>query len=77
MSQTKWAVEDADTSVIEVNGRRFGANDDGAPLLVCRFIHVLTMGFSYAWIVLHALFRTGPPCTRGLLSHATWGSLPW
>lgn len=33
MSRTRWAVED-DTSIIEVNGRRFGANDDGAPLLV-------------------------------------------
>lgn len=34
MSKTRWAVEGPDTSVIEVNGRKFGANDDGAPLLV-------------------------------------------
>jgi hypothetical protein len=33
MSKTKWAIEDG--SIVEVNGRKFGAKDDGAPLLVC------------------------------------------
>ncbi|KAI0089043.1 hypothetical protein BDY19DRAFT_993275 [Irpex rosettiformis] len=32
MSRTRWAVED--NSSVEVNGRRFGTNDDGAPMMV-------------------------------------------
>lgn len=34
MSRTRWAVDGDDDTVIEVNGRRFGSGDDGAPLLV-------------------------------------------
>ncbi|EJF62764.1 hypothetical protein DICSQDRAFT_57253 [Dichomitus squalens LYAD-421 SS1] len=33
MSRTKWAVDGVDGTVLEVNGRKFGSNDDGAPML--------------------------------------------
>ena len=33
MSRTKWAVDGPD-GTIEVNGRKFGSSDDGAPMLV-------------------------------------------
>jgi alpha-acetolactate decarboxylase len=34
MSKTRWAVDGADGEVIELNGRKFSTNDDGAPMLV-------------------------------------------
>ncbi|KAK7676902.1 hypothetical protein QCA50_020158 [Cerrena zonata] len=39
MSRTKWAIDGQDGTVLEVNGRKFGSSDDGAPMLcsmVCR-----------------------------------------
>ncbi len=33
MSKTKWAVDGPDGTVLEVDGRKFGTNDDGAPML--------------------------------------------
>ncbi|KAJ3555965.1 hypothetical protein NM688_g2286 [Phlebia brevispora] len=39
MSRTRWAVDGPDGTAFEVNGRKFGSNDDGAPMLcsmVCR-----------------------------------------
>ncbi|TCD67573.1 hypothetical protein EIP91_012270 [Steccherinum ochraceum] len=33
MSRTKWAVDGPDGTIVEVNGRRFGSRDDGAPML--------------------------------------------
>jgi len=46
MSKTRWAIEDAD-AVIELNGRKFGSDDDGAPMmcsLICqdmgRHVHI-------------------------------------
>jgi hypothetical protein len=47
MTQTRWAVEGADESGLEVEGRRFSSNDDGGPMmcnLVCssmeRHVHI-------------------------------------
>lgn len=47
MSRTQWAVDGPDGTVLEVNGRRFGSEDDGAPMmcnLVCtslnRHVHL-------------------------------------
>jgi hypothetical protein len=34
MSKTRWAVDGPDGEVIQVQGRKFSANDDGAPMLV-------------------------------------------
>ncbi|KAJ7583106.1 hypothetical protein C8J56DRAFT_1054841 [Mycena floridula] len=34
MSETKWAVEGPEETVLELNGRKFGANDEGA-LMMC------------------------------------------
>lgn len=33
MSNTKWAVDGGEGTVLEVGGRKFGMNDDGAPML--------------------------------------------
>ncbi len=33
MSKTKWAVDGGEGTVLEVGGRKFGMNDDGAPML--------------------------------------------
>lgn len=34
MIEAKWALHDPDNNGIEVNSRKFGANDDGAPVMV-------------------------------------------
>jgi hypothetical protein len=34
MSETRWAVDGPDGEVLELNGRKFSSNDDGAPMLV-------------------------------------------
>ncbi|KAF7370364.1 VWFA domain-containing protein [Mycena sanguinolenta] len=39
MSKTRWAVDGPDGTALELNGRKFGSNDDGAPMmcnLVCQ-----------------------------------------
>jgi hypothetical protein len=33
MSKTRWAVDGPDGTVLEINGRKFGAEDDGAPMM--------------------------------------------
>lgn len=47
MTATRWAIDGEDEAVMELNGRRFSANDDGAPMmcsLVCkqmgRHVHI-------------------------------------
>jgi hypothetical protein len=47
MSKTRWAVDGPDGTILELNGRKFGSDDDGAPMmcnLVCqemgRHVHV-------------------------------------
>ena len=34
MVESKWAIDDVDGEGVEVEGRRFSTNDDGAPMLV-------------------------------------------
>lgn len=34
MAKTRWAIDGPDGTVLELDGRKFGANDDGAPMLV-------------------------------------------
>lgn len=34
MSKTRWAIDGPDGTVLELNSRKFGANDAGAPMLV-------------------------------------------
>jgi hypothetical protein len=59
MSSTKWAIEDG--SIVEVNGRKFGANDDGAPLLV--YITILCpQSYTNPFSVLDALQRAWETC---------------
>lgn len=47
MSQTRWAVDGPDDTSLELEGRKFSSNDDGAPMmcnLVCqamgRHVHI-------------------------------------
>ena len=47
MTQTRWAVDNADETVLEIEGRRFSSNDEGGPMmcnLVCssmgRHVHI-------------------------------------
>ncbi|KAJ7509859.1 hypothetical protein B0H11DRAFT_2270198 [Mycena galericulata] len=47
MSKTRWAVDGPDGTILELNGRKFGSDDDGAPMmcnLVCqemgRHVHI-------------------------------------
>jgi hypothetical protein len=47
MTQTRWAVDGPDEASLELGGRRFSSNDDGAPMmcnLVCssmgRHVHI-------------------------------------
>lgn len=34
MSQTRWAVDGPVGATVELNGRKFGASDEGAPMMV-------------------------------------------
>ena len=34
MSRTRWAIEGDEDEIVEINERKFGSNDDGAPMLV-------------------------------------------
>lgn len=39
MSKTRWAVDGPDGTILELNGRKFSSDDDGAPMmcnLVCQ-----------------------------------------
>lgn len=39
MSKTRWSIEGPDDTILELNGHRFGSNDDCAPVmcnLVCK-----------------------------------------
>ncbi|KAJ7656315.1 hypothetical protein DFH06DRAFT_1091207 [Mycena polygramma] len=41
MSKTRWAIDGPDGTILELNGRKFGSDDDGAPMLcslVCQEI---------------------------------------
>ncbi|VDC04820.1 unnamed protein product [Peniophora sp. CBMAI 1063] len=67
MSQTRWAVDGEDGTSIEVNGRKFSANDDGAPMLcsmICselgRHIHVD-----------YCRSTDGSPCNTADVEHIT------
>jgi hypothetical protein len=66
MSKTRWAI-DGDEAVIQVQGRKFGANDDGAPMLVRVVFSLLGYPTNHE-IVLFGVQGHGPPCARGLLS---------
>jgi hypothetical protein len=41
MSRTRWAIEDADASNIELEGRKYSANDDGAPMMCNLFCQAM------------------------------------
>jgi hypothetical protein len=45
MSKTRWAVDGPDGEVLELNGRKFSSNDDGAPMLVGHIQAILERQF--------------------------------
>ena len=42
MIETRWAMADSDAAVVQVDGHKYGANDDGAPMLVSSCIDYST-----------------------------------
>jgi hypothetical protein len=46
MSKTRWAVDGPDGEVLELNGRKFSSNDDGAPMLVSHILAILEQHFT-------------------------------
>lgn len=49
MSKTRWAIDGPEEATLEVNGRKFASNDDGAPMLcslVCKGNHTLLVSFA-------------------------------
>ena len=49
MAKTKWAVDGPDGTVLEVNGRKFAANDDGAPMMCSIYCQSLGRHVHVAW----------------------------
>ena len=41
MSRTRWTIDGPDDSVLEVEGRRFSTNDEGAPMMCNLLCHAL------------------------------------
>jgi hypothetical protein len=72
MTQTRWAVDGPDGTSLELGGRKFSSNDDGAPMmcnLVCssmgRHVHV-----DYCRAV------AGSPCDGPDIQHNTARMIP-
>ena len=63
MSKTKWAVDGPDGTVLEVNGRKFGANDDGAPMLCSMYCRSMGRHAHIDWC------RSDDPATCGGPEH--------
>ncbi|RPD81278.1 hypothetical protein L226DRAFT_549908 [Lentinus tigrinus ALCF2SS1-7] len=65
MSKTKWAVDGPDGTALEVNGRKFGTNDDGAPMLCSMYCRSMGRHAHIDWC------RSGNPraCAGAELEH--------
>lgn len=61
MSKTRWAVEGAEGTIVEVNGRKFASQDDGAPMLVTEFSMHLHLPSLIPLLVFHVLSGNGSP----------------
>jgi hypothetical protein len=48
MSRTRWAVDGPDGTAVELDGRKFGASDEGAPMLVSLITDIIYITISFA-----------------------------
>ncbi|KAM5540363.1 hypothetical protein V8D89_005821 [Ganoderma adspersum] len=63
MSKTKWAVDGGERTVLEVGGRKFGVNDDGAPMLCSMYCRSMGRHAHIGWC------RTDDPANCGGPEH--------
>lgn len=63
MSKTKWAVDGGERTVLEVGGRKFGVNDDGAPMLCSMYCRSMGRHLHIDWC------RTDDPANCGGPEH--------
>ena len=62
MSRTRWAVDGPDGTILELEGRKFSSNDDGAPML-CNLV-CTSMGRH-----VHIDYCRGDPCDNPETQH--------
>ncbi|KAI1789535.1 hypothetical protein LXA43DRAFT_892776, partial [Ganoderma leucocontextum] len=61
MSKTKWAVDGGEGTILEVGGRKFGMNDDGAPMLCSMYCRSMGRHAHIDWCRTDAPGRCGGP----------------
>ncbi len=73
MTQTRWAVDSADDTGLEIEGRRFSSNDEGGPMMcnvVCssmgRHVHID-----------YCRTEENTPCEGGELQHIKTRMVPY
>jgi len=72
MSRTRWAIEDGDgidETILELEGRKFSSNDDGAPML-CNLV-CTSMGRH-----VHINYCRGDPCDNPETQHINQRMVP-
>jgi hypothetical protein len=73
MSMTRWAVQGPDETTLEVNGRKFSANDEGAPMM-CNML-CLSLG-RHAHIDYCRSVDDGTNCESADVQHISVAMLP-
>ena len=69
MSRTRWAIDGPDGTSLELEGRRFSSNDDGAPML-CNLV-CTSMGRH-----VHIDYCRGDPCDNPETQHINERMVP-
>ena len=72
MSRTRWAVDGPDGTSIELNGRKYSSNDDGAPMM-CNLV-CLAMGRHTH--VDYCRAEDGMPCNSAEVRHIPTRMIP-
>jgi hypothetical protein len=72
MSQTRWAVDGPDGTSLELKGRKYSSNDDGAPMM-CNLI-CLAMGRHVH--VDYCRAQDGTPCDAAEVQHIPTRMIP-
>lgn len=72
MSQTRWAVDGPDGTSLELKGRKYSSNDDGAPMM-CNLV-CLAMGRHVH--VDYCRAQDGTPCDAAEVQHIPTGMVP-
>jgi hypothetical protein len=72
MSQTRWAVEGPDEATLELEGRKYSSNDDGAPMMCNLFC--LAMGRHVH--IDYCRTQDGTPCDAAEVHHISARMIP-